>query len=157
MHVCWLTSALLPRNGYPTAHSTFVWLRVQLFSGWRMQNKTYVITHITAQKHQNDAEKYKWSNLYFNIVDVRCEAEGDFGVVCVVFTVSNCDAHINLVRVWFDNHSPGWKQSACLAVILIFPHKGAVMHWKDLKLATLLSYTIQYIKIWYIIFVHKRL
>lgn len=36
-------------------------------------------------------------HLDFHVVDVRREAQGDFGVVCVVLAVSDGDVHINLV------------------------------------------------------------
>lgn len=76
------------------------------------------------------------SHLDFHIVDVRREAEDDFSVVCVVFTVSNVDVHINLVFACFDQHAgeKKWKVLACLVVMHTSPHKGAVVHWKSLQL-----------------------
>lgn len=50
-------------------------------------------------------DKFKKSHLYFNVVDVGREAEGDFSVVCVVFAVSNVDVHLDLVFLRFDQHS----------------------------------------------------
>ena len=77
-------------------------------------------------------EEYEKAHLYFNIVDVRCETEGNFCVVCVVFAVSNVDVHVNLVFVCSDHHSGEInkkKLSAGLVVMHMPPHKGAVTHW----------------------------
>lgn len=45
------------------------------------------------------------AHLHFHEVDVWCEAEGDFSVVCVVFAVPNVDVHVHLVAFGLDEHS----------------------------------------------------
>lgn len=53
------------------------------------------------------------AHLYFHIVDVGCEAEDHFGVVRVVFAVSDVDVHVKLVLVRFDHHAGGRNEKNC--------------------------------------------
>lgn len=79
-------------------------------------------------------DEFQESHLYFLIVDVGREAEGDFRVVRVVFAVPDVDVHVNLVIFGFDQHPGGGneKQSGHVAVMHESPHTGAVTHRKGL-------------------------
>lgn len=79
-------------------------------------------------------DDFEESHLYFLIVDVGREAEGDFRVVRVVFAVSDVDVHFNLVFLCFDQHPGGGNEnpSGHVAVMHKSPHTGAVTHQRDL-------------------------
>jgi len=62
---------------------------------------------------QQKKKKKRKSHLYFNVVDVRCEADDNSGVVGIVFFVYDTDVYVNLAFSASFNHCTGEINENC--------------------------------------------